>query len=125
MGIVHGSIDDCFQSPPSSFADSVGLRRATLVFLFLGDWANLRLRPRLLQTLPVGARILCRTFSLGDGWPPVAEAFGSDGKTVFRIYEVKVARKADPALNSDAELAVKFGLRWVQPPSYRPCACAA
>jgi hypothetical protein len=36
------------------------------VYLFLGEWANLTLRPRLMQSLPLGACIISRSLS-GDG----------------------------------------------------------
>jgi SAM-dependent methyltransferase len=43
---------------------------ATVVTLYLGEDLNLRLRPRLLQELRPGSRIVSHDFSMGD-WRPV------------------------------------------------------
>eukprot|EP00928_Gymnodinium_smaydae_P046436 TRINITY_DN30934_c0_g1_i1.p1 TRINITY_DN30934_c0_g1~~TRINITY_DN30934_c0_g1_i1.p1 ORF type:complete len:405 (+),score=73.95 TRINITY_DN30934_c0_g1_i1:54-1217(+) len=105
--IIHGSIDD-------DEAAEV-LAEATVVYVFLCEWANLKLRPKLVRLLPVGAAIVTRTFSMGD-WQPDAETFGAEGRTPYRKYLVTAARKADATLQSDEELARRFGLRWIQPP---------
>jgi len=68
--------------------------------------------------LPIGARIVTKTFSMGDAWPADAEAYGADEKALFRLYRVTAARKADAELQSDSELQRRFGLHWLQPPNY-------
>ena len=42
---------------------------ATVVTLFLGDTLNLRLRPRLLEQLPPGTRVVSHHFDMGE-WEP-------------------------------------------------------
>ena len=42
---------------------------ADVVTLYLGDTLNLRLRPRLLDQLEPGARVVSHDFAMGD-WPP-------------------------------------------------------
>lgn len=54
---------------------------ATVVTLYLLDSLNLKLRPRLLEQLPPGARVVSQTFDMGDWQPEVATAV--DGKDVF------------------------------------------
>jgi ribosomal protein L11 methylase PrmA len=54
---------------------------ATVVTLYLLDSLNLKLRPRLLEQLPAGARVVSQTFDMGDWEPQVATAV--DGKDVY------------------------------------------
>jgi SAM-dependent methyltransferase len=49
------------------------IRDATVVTLFLLPSVNLRLRPKLLQELKPGTRIVSHTFDMGD-WKPEKEA---------------------------------------------------
>ena len=49
------------------------IKEATVVTLFLLSNVNLRLRPRLLQELKPGTRIVSNTFDMGD-WKPDKEA---------------------------------------------------
>jgi len=48
-------------------------RDATVVTLFLGTELNLRLRPRLLEQLKPGTRVVSNTFDMGD-WKPEKQA---------------------------------------------------
>ena len=47
------------------------LRQATVVMLYLSPDLNRRLRPKLLEELPPGARIVSQHFDMGD-WPPTS-----------------------------------------------------
>jgi len=125
--VFQGNIDDCFpgtEGPDGAgeeaqaLQEAVSLAQATVVCVYLDEWSNLKLRPVLLRTLPVGARVLTRYSSTGDAWPSDAEAYGSDGKTLFRLHHVTAARKADQELRSDSECARRYGIRWLQPPNY-------
>ncbi|HMC61677.1 MAG TPA: methyltransferase domain-containing protein [Candidatus Solibacter sp.] len=49
------------------------IREATVVTLFLLSSVNLRLRPKLLQDLKPGTRVVSNTFDMGD-WKPEKEA---------------------------------------------------
>lgn len=114
--VIHGSIDDCFADEAScSHENSIDLSQATVVYVFLGEWGNLKLRPRLLRTLQPGARIISKSFTMGEAWPEDAKVAAPDG-TIFRLFLVTEARKAEEALMSDAELERRFGLHWTQPP---------
>lgn len=98
--VICGNIDDCFEEGKNlhgglvSRADAAPslLADATVVFLFLSEWANLKLRPGLLRVLPIGARIVSRSFTMGEAWPVDAEV------EPFSLYLVTAARKADAAL---------------------------
>jgi hypothetical protein len=57
------------------------LRNATVVTLYLLPDVNLRLRPKLLQELRPGTRIVSHAFDMG-GWQPQRTA-QIDGKTVY------------------------------------------
>lgn len=108
-----GAIDGYFE--PSAAGEPPLLAGATVVFIFLAQWATLRLRPRLLELLPVGARIVTRQFLLALDpveWVPDAECLGGDGKTEFRVYNVTEERKNDPALRGSADLDHHFGFLW-------------
>jgi len=56
-------------------------REATVVTLYLLPDVNLRLRPRLLQQLKDGARIVSHSFDMGD-WKPDRETDAS-GRTLY------------------------------------------
>jgi ubiquinone/menaquinone biosynthesis C-methylase UbiE len=59
------------------------IREATVVTLFLLSSLNIRLRPKLLQDLKPGTRIVSNTFSMGD-WPPDKEVMvETSGKNNF------------------------------------------
>jgi hypothetical protein len=59
------------------------IHEATVVTLFLLSSLNFRLRPKLLQDLAPGTRIVSNTFSMGD-WPPDKEAtVETSGKNDF------------------------------------------
>ena len=53
------------------------IKEATVVSLFLLSSVNLKLRPRLLQELKPGTRVVSNTFDMGD-WKPEKEAFVGD-----------------------------------------------
>lgn len=55
------------------------IKEATVVSLFLLSSVNLKLRPRLLQELKPGTRVVSNTFDMGD-WKPEKEAH-VDGST--------------------------------------------
>lgn len=104
ISVICGSIDDCFEGPAPLLAE------ATVLYIFLSQFAMLRLRPRLLRSLPEGARIIVRQFNLGRGWPPDAEVQGLDARGIFRVYTVTAARKEDPWLLGDEELVEQYAL---------------
>merc|ERR1740129_1450854 len=103
--------------PGLEVAQKCLLAVATVVYMYLGEWANLRLRSRLVRTLRPGTRVICRGFTMGTAWPVHSEAKGTDGVTTFRLYMVTASCKDDEALLADAELNRLYGgLRWLQPP---------
>jgi hypothetical protein len=57
------------------------LRPATVVTLFLGNDLNLRLRPKLLQELRPGARIVSHNFDMGDWQPARMIRVEADGQS--------------------------------------------
>lgn len=57
------------------------IREATVVTLYLLPSLNVKLRPRLLEQLKPGTRIVSHDFDMGD-WAP-EETIEVDGKTVF------------------------------------------
>jgi len=59
-GLVRFEVNDLFQAD---------IHEATVVTIFLLPTVNLRLRPRLLQELRPGTRIVSNTFDMGD-WRP-------------------------------------------------------
>ncbi|CAK9047844.1 unnamed protein product [Durusdinium trenchii] len=73
-----------------------------------------------MQTLPLGARIVSRSFSMGNEWPADAELrAGND--VVYRLYKITELVKSRAHIASK-ELEDRFGLHWLQPPpgNYRP-----
>jgi hypothetical protein len=58
------------------------IREATVVTLFLLPQINLKLRPRLLQELKPGTRVVSNTFDMGD-WKPEKEATVGDADTDY------------------------------------------
>jgi SAM-dependent methyltransferase len=73
------------------------IHEATVVTLFLLSSLNFRLRPKLLQDLEPGTRIVSNTFSMGD-WPPDKEVtVETSGKNDFlsrKLYLWVVPRAA-------------------------------
>lgn len=63
---------------------TVDLRPATVVTLYLGYEANLKLRPRLREQLRPGARVVSYEFDMGD-WPPSALARVWDESSGFHL----------------------------------------
>jgi len=130
--IYHASLDDCLREPDSDMnndtRDGNGaehfpphLSQATVVYMYIGQWANLKLRPTLLRVLPIGAKIITQSFTMGDAWTPDSQSLADNGQ-VFYLYTVTAERKADPVLNSDRDLSKHFGFHWTQPPpnAYQP-----
>ncbi|CAJ1379905.1 unnamed protein product [Effrenium voratum] len=124
--VLQADADECFATPLEEMTSVSGLdpkrpllAQATVVYLFLGEWANLRLRPRLLSALPLGARVISRSFSMGQ-WPADAEIHSKE--VTYRLYKVTEAAKQMESLASSQELEDRFGLHWLQPPpgNYRP-----
>lgn len=58
------------------------LRPATVVALYLGENMNLRLRPKLLQELRPGSRVVSHSFAMGDWKPDQTIKFTVGGKVV-------------------------------------------
>eukprot|EP00434_Breviolum_minutum_P020655 symbB.v1.2.018213.t1/scaffold1445.1/size118272/4 len=128
--VLHADLDSCFNAPWNSMVNGCQgrlpdptrplLSQATVVYLFLGEWANLSLRSRLLQSLPLGARIISRSFSMGHAWPADAVLRGGNN-VIYRLYRVTEQAKCKVLLAS-TELEDRFGLHWLQPPpgNYRP-----
>jgi SAM-dependent methyltransferase len=65
------------------------LREATVVTLYLRDDVNLRLRPKLLQELAPGSRVVSHDFDMGD-WPAerVQKVRGSDRNHTLYLWRV-------------------------------------
>eukprot|EP00435_Cladocopium_sp_Y103_P068474 s645_g31.t1 len=137
--VLHADLDSCFTLPWKALCEYEEMKtaasetgkapldpelplmsQATVVYLFLGEWANLTLRPRLMQSLPIGARIISRSFSMGHEWPADAVLRGGH-EVIYRLYQVTERVKCK-ALLASTELEDRFGLHWLQPPpgNYRP-----
>ena len=61
------------------------IREASVVTLYLLPGVNLRLRPRLLRDLKVGARIVSHSFAMGDWQPDKTE---QQGGRIIRLWTV-------------------------------------
>ena len=61
------------------------MREATVVGLYLFVWANVKLRPRLINELRPGSRIVAHDFPIGDDWKPDIEA-DIENRTVYLWY---------------------------------------
>jgi SAM-dependent methyltransferase len=61
------------------------VREATVVALYLFVWANEKLRPRLVNELRPGSRIVAHDFPVGDDWKPDIEE-DIDNRTVYLWY---------------------------------------
>lgn len=82
----------------------VDVKQATVVTLYLLSAANIKLRPRLVEQLPAGARVVSHSFLMGGGWPfDVCEEVPQDsdepvahtGQRVLYLYTVDRWRKAN------------------------------
>lgn len=111
--VLCGGIDDFLGDEASTekSADAgdrtFSISEATFVYAFLTPYAMVRLRPQLLRSLPVGARIMTRRFTMGRSWPADEECCCNGGDT-YRLYIVTASRKEDPVLLSDFELEQEF-----------------
>jgi trans-aconitate methyltransferase len=61
------------------------LRGATVVTLYLGEWMNLQLRPKLLRELRPGARVVSHNFGMGD-WKPDQTVKFTVGRNVVVVH---------------------------------------
>jgi SAM-dependent methyltransferase len=61
------------------------VREATVVGLYLFVWANEKLRPRLINELRPGSRIVAHDFPIGDDWKPDIEQ-DVENRTVYLWY---------------------------------------
>jgi len=57
------------------------LQDATVVTLYLDQWVNLKLRPKLLRQLDPGDRVVAHDFNMGDWTPTQADTIG--GRAVY------------------------------------------
>lgn len=70
---------------------STDLSQATVVTLYLLSSSNVKLRPRLLQQLKPGARIVSHQFGMGDWAPDKVETFTDANGTSRTLYLWTVA----------------------------------
>jgi SAM-dependent methyltransferase len=61
------------------------IRDATVVGLYLFVWANEKLRPRLINEMRPGSRIVAHDFPIGDDWKPDIEE-DIENRTVYLWY---------------------------------------
>jgi precorrin-6B methylase 2 len=71
-------------------------RDADVVALYLGDTLNLRLRPKLLEELEPGSRVVSHAFGMGDWVPDVKKTVANR-----RVYKWTVPRTFLPGLESE------------------------
>lgn len=71
-------------------------RDADVVALYLGDTLNLRLRPKLLEELEPGSRVVSHAFGMGDWVPDVKKTVANR-----RVYKWTVPRTFLPGLQSE------------------------
>lgn len=86
------------------------LTRASVVTLFLNPRVNLELRPRLLESLRPGARVVSHIFRMGD-WQPDADAHLMDRDVHLWVVPARVAgrwRLETPDGPLDLRLAQSF-----------------
>jgi precorrin-6B methylase 2 len=74
---------------------STDLRDADVVALYLEDTLNLRLRPKLLEELEPGSRVVSHAFGMGDWLPDVEKTVANR-----RVYKWTVPRTFIPGLQS-------------------------
>jgi precorrin-6B methylase 2 len=73
-------------------------REATVVSLFLLPTINLRLRPKLLQDLKPGTRVVSNTFDMGDWKPDKQETLGGIDEDVYlsrKFYLWTIPQRAE------------------------------
>ena len=87
QNLVHFEEGDLFKAD---------IHQATVVTLFLLSSVNLKLRPKLLQDLKPGTRVVSNTFDMGD-WKPEKEAtVGNSDEEAFlshRLYLWTIPRR--------------------------------
>jgi SAM-dependent methyltransferase len=64
------------------------IHEATVVTLFLLPHINLKLRPKLLQDLKPGTRIVSNTFDMGDWKPEKTATVGNQDEAVFLSHKL-------------------------------------
>lgn len=73
---------------------TTSVREATVVALYLFTWANVKLRPRLINELRPGSRIIAHDFPVGDWRPDIRQRF--EDSTIYLWYvPAKVAGQWD------------------------------
>ncbi len=88
------------------------LRPATVLTLYLFRELNLRLRPRILEELRPGARVVAHDWDMGEWEPDVAETIPAPDKPVGIVRESKVFLWYVPArLEGTWRLEAPFGAR--------------
>jgi hypothetical protein len=70
---------------------SVDMSDATVVFLFMGEAFNLRMRPRLWKQLRPGARIVSNDFAMGDWTPDRTVRVETPGRT-YVLYRSTITQ---------------------------------
>jgi len=64
---------------------------ATVVTLYLSYDGNLALRPRLINQLRPGARVVSNTFDMGDWEPKIVETYRDSAGDTYLLYYWEVA----------------------------------
>ena len=72
------------------------LREADVVALYLGDMLNLRLRPKLLEELEPGSRVVSHAFGMGDWVPDVRKTVANR-----RVFKWTVPETFVPGFESE------------------------
>jgi SAM-dependent methyltransferase len=75
---------------------TVDVSPATVVTLYLLSESNLKLRPILTKTLPIGARIVSHQFSMGDWEPERKETFDDSEGSTHILYLWRTDGKVRP-----------------------------
>ena len=91
MGVTMGPAALASTSEENDLFQS-DIHEATVVSLFLLTSVNLKLRPKLLQDLKSGTRIVSNTFDMGD-WVPEKEATVNGPEDAFlsrKLYLWKI-----------------------------------
>lgn len=75
---------------------TVDLTPATVVTLYLLQDANLRLRPRILSQLRVGARVVSHKFHMDDWQPDQTETVRAESGDIHTLYLWRIAPRRPP-----------------------------
>ena len=77
------------------------LQEATVVFIYLLPHLNLRLRPRLMEQLTPGSRIISHMFDMGD-WPPDCQLHLESSEEDSTLYLWRIPGPATACAQSQA-----------------------